>query len=174
MKKTIAFFGHREIYKQEIIKIKLMEILEEKVLQGYTNFLIGKHGDFDKIALKCCLELKSNNNNINIIIVLTTLSLLKKDKFGFCDLDYYVNKGCQTMIYDIEEEYFKNRIIFSNKKMVDDSDLIICYVDLNKKSSGAKKAVEYAEKRGKEIINLHKEDKGFYPWFKKLIEKNLG
>ena len=38
--------------------------------------------------------------------------------------------------------------------MIDDSDLIICYVDMMKSESGAKKTVKYAIKRGKLIINL--------------------
>ena len=58
------------------------------------------------------------------------------------------------MFYNIEEQHYKNRIIFTNKKMVDNSDLIICYFNMNSYKSGAKNTVKYALKQGKNIINL--------------------
>ncbi|MBR2044391.1 MAG: hypothetical protein IJ946_08660 [Clostridia bacterium] len=42
-----------------------------------------------------------------------------------------------------------------NREMVDRADLIICYV--NREFGGAYKAMKYAEKRQKPIINLAKD-----------------
>lgn len=42
--------------------------------------------------------------------------------------------------------------------MIDSSDLIICYVDMNISKSGAKNAIFYAMKNNKEIINLFEEE----------------
>ncbi len=45
--------------------------------------------------------------------------------------------------------------------MVDESDLIICYVDMNNYKSGAKTTILYAIKQNKKIINLfEKSDRG--------------
>lgn len=38
--------------------------------------------------------------------------------------------------------------------MIDESDLIICFANLNDITSGARKGVLYAKKRNKKIINL--------------------
>ena len=153
--KTIAFFGHRKIYNDKEIRERLKEILSEKLSDGYSRVLVGRHGDFDSLALSTCLEFKlKEKDNLNIGIVLTSLSILKKDVFNSKNLDVYKNRGCETIIYEIEKEHYKNRIIFSNKKMVDESDLIICYVDMKEMNSGARKSILYAIKKGKEIINL--------------------
>lgn len=84
-------------------------------------------------------KFQKTENAIEVNVVLTNLSFLNKDKFSYSRADFYKEKGCNTIFYDIEDIYFKNRIIFSNKKMVDDSDLIICYVDMQASKSGAKK-----------------------------------
>lgn len=153
--KTIAFFGHRIIYKAEEVYLRLLNIIEEKISQGHLNFLIGRYGDFDNIALKSLMECRKKiNKNIQITIVLTNYSVLKKDEFGNCGIDYYKNNGIDTMMYDIEEVYFKNKINVSNRKMVDDSDVVICYVDNKRYNSGSKKAINYAQRQGKEVINL--------------------
>ncbi len=48
--------------------------------------------------------------------------------------------------------------------MYDESELVVCYVDMNKGISGAKNAVKYAKKRGKQVINL----------FVKIENENIG
>ena len=153
--KTIAFFGHRQIFNDYVIREKLLSALKSELVQEDIRFLIGCHGDFDELALSTCLYFKNNTNcNIEINVVLTNLSFLNKDENGYSRADIYKNKGCETIFYDIERIYFKNRITVSNKKMVDESDLIICYVDMKAYKSGAKTAVSYALKQNKKVINL--------------------
>jgi len=124
------------------------------------------------MVLMSSLNYKKNINcNLRITIVLTSFNILKRDSLGYCKFDYYKNQGCESVIYNIEEEYFKNRIIKSNKKMVDECDLVVCYVDMKKMDSGARKAVKYAIKQGKKVINLFREDdKPFYGMTKEEIE----
>lgn len=156
--KSIAFFGHRQIYSEDQLKEKITSLLIEIVPQGFSNILIGSHGEFDRLALSTCLNYKKNvNNNIAINVVLTSLSVLNKDEYGFSKVDFYDKSNCETMFYDIEEIYYKNRITYSNKKMVDNCDLVICYVDMKSYKSGAKTAVNYALKQNKKVINLFEE-----------------
>ena len=161
--KTIAFFGHSQILNTNEIRKRILKTLKEVIPQGYTRLLIGCHGDFDNLALSTCVEFRNNyNQNIKINVVLTNLSYLNKTEFGYSKINFYKEINCDTFFYDIEKLHYKNRIIFSNKKMVEDSDLIICYVDNNSYRSGAKKAVQYAIKQNKKIINLFEEkDKSF-------------
>ena len=87
--------------------------------------------------------------------------MLKKDEYGNSRIDFYKNNDCKTLFYDIEDIHYKNRITYSNKKMVDESDIIICYVDMNSYKSGAKTAVKYALKQNKKVINLYDKDDKF-------------
>ena len=155
---TIAFFGHRQIFDEQVIKERIEKILKEYVCQKDAKMLIGCHGEFDHLALQTSINYKKKENeNIKINVVLTNLSYLNKDELGFSRVDNYKNLGCETIFYDIEEIHFKKRITASNKKMVDESDLIICYVDMNTYKSGAKTTILYALKQNKKIINLFEE-----------------
>ena len=157
--KTVSFFGHGEIFYKEKVKDRLEKTIEELKGQGYNDFLIGCHGDFDGLALSSCLKYRKEvDKDVKIHIVLTSLSFINKDKEGNSFVDFYMEKDCELVFYEIERVYYKNRITFSNKKMVDNSDLIICYVDMSKYKSGAKSAIKYALKQNKEIINLFNEE----------------
>lgn len=124
--KTITFLGHRKVLKRDIIKKRLLELLKEKIPQGYLNVLVGNHGEFDELALNCCLEFKKTIENLDITLVFTSLTILKKE-YGYSLNDHYKRIGCKTMMYDIEEEYFKNQIVVSNRKMIDDRfDYLLC------------------------------------------------
>ncbi len=159
---TIAFFGHRQIFNEQVIKERIEKVLKEYACQKDIKVLIGCHGEFDRLALLTSINYKKKTNeNIKISVVLTNLSYLNKDELGFSKVDNYNNLGCETIFYDIEEIHFKKRITVSNKKMVDESDLIICYVDMNNYKSGAKTTILYAIKQNKKIINLfEKSDRG--------------
>lgn len=156
--KTIAFFGHRQIYNKVEIQDRLMELLSVLLPKGFSRLLIGTHGDFDNVTLSTCLQYKKRfNQNITIDVVVTSLSFLNKDEYGYSKIDNYKNMGCGTVFYDIEEVYFKKRITYSNEKMVNESNLIICYDDMDSYKSGAKTAIKYAQRQNKTIINLFKE-----------------
>ena len=150
--KTCALFGHRKITNQKKVELKLTKKLEELILMGVGCFLVGLNGDFDKIAISILRMLKEKYSKINISIAVSDLSKLTIDKWGYSKLSAY--KDFEILSYEIEKVYFKNRITFTNKKMVDQCDMVLCYVDFEKHSSGAKQAVLYAEKNLKTIINI--------------------
>jgi len=147
-----CFFGHRQIFNKQIVRERLYTLVEELIKKGCNKFLIGTHGDFDSIALSVCRELRKKYD-IKIIVVFTSLSKITKTKdCDVSDADLY--KDCETLIYNIEEQHFKNQITYSNQRMIDNSDCVVCYVDESKSISGAKKAMKYALKNKKEVKNL--------------------
>lgn len=157
--KSITFFGHRQIYNDVIIRERLENTLKSVISKGFSRLIVGSHGDFDKLALSVGLNYKKSiNKEIQINVVLTNLSSLNRGKYGYSQADIINDMGCEPIFYDVEEEYYKKKITVCNKKMVDDSDLIICYVDMEKYNSGAKKAVKYALKQNKWVINLFMEE----------------
>ena len=58
-------------------------------------------------------------------------------------------------MYDIEEQHFKRKIVFSNQQMIKNCDTLICYVDTTKTYGGAILAYKYAKKLGLHIVNLY-------------------
>lgn len=156
---TCCFLGHRLLYCD--ISSRLYDYIEYLIKIGYTKFLMTTHGDFSNLALSQCKFLKKKYNNIEIIVVITSLSNLKKDKNGFSNLNNY--NDVQTKFYEIENIYFKQQIIESNKNMVEESDLVVSYFNPKIIKSGAKLAINYAKKLNKPIINLFKpSDNNFF------------
>lgn len=149
MNKT-TFIGHRMI-DYEHIRESLKNAIIKEIDNGCRMLFVGTHGDFDKLALSICRELRSKYcKDLEIKIVLTSLSILNKEENPYFDVD--------TVFYDIENEYFKKRIIVSNKNMIDECNTLICYVNTNKFGSGAKLILNYAKRKGLNIINLYDND----------------
>jgi hypothetical protein len=144
-----CFIGHRDIIQKDLYS-KLLTAIQNQVAKNCKIFTMGTHGNFDRLALSICKKLKTTNKNICIEVVITTPNFLTKDK----DINEQVYKDVETVMYEIEDIHFKQRIILSNKKMIDTCDTLICYIDPSIKKSGAKTALRYAEKHGLKIINL--------------------
>lgn len=153
--KTVCFFGHRVVWEEKRVRAILCEKVEELARQGFSVFKVGIHGDFDKLALSACCEIRNTFPQMQIQVVLTSPCFLTKNKDGFSRVDGFEHFGVETMIYPIEDMHFKQQITQTNRMIVDDSDLVVCYVDYDARHSGAKNAVKYAFEQGKEVFNLY-------------------
>lgn len=155
----ICFIGHRKI-GFGLIKERLTKAIENEIKNGGNFFTMGTHGEFDEMALDCLRDIRKKHPNIIIEVVLTSLHKAQKkllDDYQF-GKDYYLQyMDVQTTTYEIEDEYFKRQIIVSNKKMIDECDVLICYVNIKTNPSGAKLVMNYAKRKGLRIINLYKE-----------------
>lgn len=126
------------------LKFQILKLIDN----GVVNFYVGTHGDFDKLVLQNLIFIKKNiNKNINIFVVLTSLTILKNK-------NNYYSEYFKYIIFDIENIYFKNIISFSNKKMIEKCEYLICYINKNNKYSRAKIYFNFAKKNNKKIINL--------------------
>ncbi len=167
-----AFIGHRRIIAKDIEE-RLKNAIHTEIANGCTAFTMGTHGEFDSLALNMCRRLRSTYSDIEIEVVITSLNIVKKN--GEYEVAPYAD--VKTVIYEIEDVYYKRQITLSNRQMIDACNTLICYVDTSKRRSGAKTALRYAEKRGLKIVNLFREeDKPFYGMTKEEIEeywKNL-
>lgn len=148
--KKVCFIGHRS-FNTIPVREKLKNCIQELINDGYNFFMIGCHGDFDKLSLSVCRELKKLYN-IDIEIVLTSLHIF--DKENIYDDKSTIYRDVSTILYECENVFYKNRIEFCNKKMVDECDVLVCYIDETKYKSGAKLIYNYAKKQRKTIINL--------------------
>lgn len=152
----VCFIGHRDIF--ENIREKLKEVVENEIKNGAEFFTMGTHGDFDRMALGVCRELRKTYKNITIEVVITSLKSIEPTTYHdkiFGDEKYYPYADVQTTMYNIEEEHYKRQIIASNKQMVDSCDTLICYVNKKHNPSGAKTTMNYAKRKGIKIVNLY-------------------
>ena len=125
---------------------KLKNTIENLISKGVDEFLIGTHGEFDKMCLLACISLKKVYSNIKIFKVYSSISkILKEPKI----------KHIENVCFNIEQFHYKQRIKKSNEFMIDKADIIVCYVDENLNHSGAKTSFVYAKKKNKKIINLY-------------------
>lgn len=145
---TCTFFGHRNVLVCSPIEI---ENAIEALIKEYKDvrFLVGDHGRFDYEVKNILVGLKQKYANIDLVWVLTSVKkylCLEKENRNYRYYDY--------KIYDIELLHYKKIITFTNKRMVDECDYVICAVDMDKFFSGAVAAVKYAIKKNKKVINL--------------------
>ncbi|MBR4949442.1 MAG: hypothetical protein IKZ25_01570 [Clostridia bacterium] len=148
---TVAFFGHR--YIDNFLKIeKLLEkhirnILNEK---QYVDFLVGRNGDFDRIAASCVRRIQKNfrndNSSLTLVLPYRLAEYANNEK-------YFQNYYSHIEIsYNASISHPKSAIQIRNKEMVDRADLIIFYVEHN--HGGAYKTLRYAIGQKKQFINL--------------------
>ena len=147
MKKVCALFGHSMFVECRLKLEFLISTLENLIKSGVQSFLVGTHGEFDKLSLHACCYLKDTYPNIKIYKVCSNINSLIKNK------NY--NKKVDVISYEIEKFHYKQRITKSNEIMIDSADVIVCYVDESACNSGALKTFKYSKKKNKEIINLY-------------------
>ena len=164
---AVCFIGHRKIFAKDI-ETRLVEAVRTEIENGCMAFTMGTHEEFDRLALSACRRLRHAYKALEIEIVITSLNAIKKDsEFAAAPYD-----DVKTVMFDIEDAHYKQRITLSNRQMIDGCDTLICYVDERVYRSGAKTTMRYAKKKGLKIINLYRdEDQPFYGMTTEEIEK---
>ena len=143
--KTCVFFGHRDFnyrkYQDKLAKI-LLDLVDK---EGFTQFYSGGRGAFDLLCAETVFALRSTHPNIKNTLVFSYLPP--------ANADFTLPEAYTDSVYLLEKQvpprYAVSR---TNKCMVDKADCLI--VGIVKEWGGAWAAVEYAQKRGKRIINI--------------------
>lgn len=161
MDKRTTFIGHRYLWgSDKDIRNRLSEEVKKQIEQGCKFFTVGVHGEFDKLSLSVCRELRKTYKDIEIEVVITSFNqvnpIINYDPIFGTD-KYYLYNDVKTIMYDIEEEHYKRKITVSNRQMIDTCDTLICYVDTTRTYGGAILAYKYAKKKGLQIVNLYQE-----------------
>ena len=148
---TVSLFGHRYIDNVSDVEDKLDPIIENLLkTKEYVEFLIGRNGEFDRIAASTIRKVRKRleHEDCSLILILpyVTAEYEKNEEYFH---QYYDDV---EICYEASCSHYKTAITVRNKYMVDRSDLVICYA--NKQSGGAYKAMHYAAKCAKFIINV--------------------
>lgn len=152
-KHSCCFTGHRpeKLHLPETeIKHLLKKAIMQAVMEGYTTFITGMSRGLDIWAAETVIELKKVND-ISLVAV--------SPYYGFEKHWDYVNKQKYYDIIDaaaevkfMQSEYSKASFHIRNAYMVDNSTRVIAAY--NGSAGGTKNTVEYARKKGIDIINI--------------------
>ena len=148
---TVAFLGHRYIERVLPLEEMLEEQLQRLILEKeYIDFLVGRHGDFDRIASSSVRRVQKKIRDDNSSLVL----LLPYETADFRNNQKYYEEYYNQIEFSHRAmgAYPKAAIGLRNFEMVDRADLVICYV--TREEGGAWRAVKYAMEQKKTIINL--------------------
>ncbi|MBQ3427861.1 MAG: hypothetical protein IJH37_12080 [Clostridia bacterium] len=147
---TVSLFGHRYIDDVAAVEDKLEPIIEN-ILKNheYVEFLVGRNGEFDRIAASTIRRVRRRleHEDCSLILILPYVTAEYENNEEYFH-QYYddVEICCES-----SNSHYKTAITVRNKCIVDRSDLIICYV--TKQGGGAYNAMHYAAKCAKSIIN---------------------
>ena len=144
---TVSLFGHRKIDDLRRLRNQLAPIVKELIqTKSYVAFLIGRNGEFDEYVASVIKhhqkEVGKENSDITLVLPYTV-----------ADLSYYEKYYDSVIIPEsVCGAYPKSAITLKNRWMIRQSDLVIVYVERDK--GGAYKAMKYAEKLDKKVMNL--------------------
>ena len=153
-KNTCCFFGHRTINETEELKSKLIEIIEKLIVENSVDtFLFGSKSRFNSLCLELVTEIKEKYPHIKRIYV----------RAEYPDInEQYTN----YLLESYEDTYYPEHIRSSgraayverNYEMINKSHYCIVYYEEPNaptiRKSGTKIALDYAIKKGKQIINI--------------------
>ena len=146
----ICLFGHRDLSNYKIVEEGLGKIIKDLIRKNvYPEILIGRDGEFDIFSASVIKSIKRalGNETCELNLILP----YKRRDIEFYE-KYYDNV---TIPSRIEKKHPKCAIKERNKVMIEESDLVICYVE--KSTGGAYNALKYANELGKKTLNLAKD-----------------
>ena len=153
--KTCCFFGHRTINETDELRERLSEIIEKLIIENSVDtFLFGSKSRFNSLCLELVTKIKEKYPHIKRVYV--------RAEYPYINEDYK-----QYLLESYEDTYYPEKILGSgrasyierNYEMIDNSNYCIVYYDESTaptiRKSGTKIALDYAIKKGKEIININ-------------------
>ncbi|MDD5913173.1 MAG: hypothetical protein PUC62_02655 [Oscillospiraceae bacterium] len=152
---TVSFFGHRQIDRFFDAEEKVSDIVRRLLVEKeYVEFLIGRDGDFDQIVSSAVRQAKRSIRDDNS--ELTWVMAYPKAEYANNEDSFDAYYDRVEVCDDSAQSHPKAAIQIRNRNMVDRSDWVICYVD--HESGGAFQTMQYAQKCGKDVINLALEE----------------
>lgn len=148
---TVSFFGHRIISNAIDVEKRLEKIIRRILHEKeYTEFLVGREGEFDILVSSVIRRVvkSCSYGNSSLVLVLPYMKAeYRNNESSFHD--YYDEI---EICSESEKAHFKSAITIRNKTMVNRSELVICCIE--HEYGGAYKAVEYAKKQSINVINI--------------------
>ena len=151
-RKTACFFGHRTINETEELKSALMDIVEKLIVEKRVDtFLFGSKSRFNSLCQEIVTKLKEKYPHIKRVYVRAEHPYISEEYKNY-------------LLESYDETYYPKRIMGSgrasyierNYEMIENSWFCVVYYEGSSviRRSGTKIALDYATKKGKEIIRV--------------------
>ncbi len=148
--KTCSCFGHFDVNITDDLVARTRIEIDKAVADGVRIFLFGGRSDFDDLCYDIVTEKKKAEPQIDKkrVFCFPLDKQLRKPPRWFIRKEYEALE-CPTKDFD----YWYTSIYYRNIAMIDQSDLILFWVE-SRENSGAYKTYQYAVKKHKHIVNL--------------------
>lgn len=145
---TVSLFGHRVVDNLLRIEEQLEKLIKELLsTKEYVVFLVGRNGEFDRLASSAIKKVKKTfrDDNCSLCLVLPYDTAEYRDNYDSFN-EYYDN------VEICKKSYFKSAFQKRNRDKLHRSDLVVFYLEHD--CGGAYQTFQYAVKQGKNIIKL--------------------
>lgn len=146
--KTAFFIGHRDA-PNDIFVVLYKTIMQQIENFNVREFIVGRYGDFDRMAARAVIAAKKRHANITLTLLLP---------YHPAERPMELPEGFDNSIYFEGMERVPRRaaIICANHRMAMDCDVLIAYV--TRPLGNAWDLLEYVKKRKDvHIVNLAKQ-----------------
>ncbi len=152
--KVACFSGHRRLPQDcTELQANLEKAIVELIERGVVFFGNGAALGFDQMAAETVLKLKENYPHIRLVMVLPCPPEQQSLKWNDDQKKrYYKILGQADKVRILSPQYTDGCMLDRNRHMVDNSAYLICY--LRQHSGGTFYTVNYAERKGLEILRL--------------------
>ena len=151
-KQTCCIFGHRKINlsdeQKELLKTRIENLIAK---EGVRTFLFGSRSQFDDLCLSLVSELHEKYPYVKRVYVRAEYPIITQEYEN-----YLLRRYDETYFPKSVAQAGRARYVERNYIMIDNSNVCLIYYDENceKKVSGTYRAYNYAEKKGRKIINV--------------------
>ena len=148
--KKCFFIGHRDT-SNDIFTLLEREVERHITECGVTEFVAGRYGNFDRMAIKAVVQAKEQHKGISLTILLP---------YHPAERAIYIPNEADSSLYPFEKKAVPRRfaIVRANQYAVDHADYLIAYV--NHPGSNSQKLLDYAKRKGLYVTNLALHEKG--------------
>lgn len=148
--KTCSCFGHSEVEITDDLILRARIEIEKAIADGVRTFLFGGRSDFDDLCYDLVTEQKKANPQLGIrrVFCFALDRDLRRPPHWFIRKEY---EALECPVKAIDNWY--RAIFFRNVAMIDQSDLVLFWVE-RRENSGAYKTYRYAVGEHKRIVNL--------------------
>jgi len=152
--KSVCFTGHRNIKETEELKKALIKQLVKLIDEGAADFYAGGAVGFDMLCESVVIELRERFEHIRLHLILPCSAEEQTEKWSESEKAEF---GRLLLVADTveicSEHYFDGCMKLRNQRLVDLSDICVCYYS-GKYRSGTGQTVRMAIQQGKVIVNL--------------------
>ena len=152
--RVCMFTGHRSISAKDmaVLSERIDATLERLIGEGFTDFCVGGAVGFDTLVELKLIEKKKKYGYLRLNLYLPCHSQERSWSESLKQAYSYVIENADSVRY-ASEQYTRWCMQSRNRKMVDAAELCVAYC--RRTSGGTYHTVEYAKKKGLEILNLY-------------------